>query len=97
MRHCGGGQTDQGEVLDDCLSRNFCFRNSPLRGHVITIDLVDTILKIIRHTEINKRNKKNTADNINALVVGAQQEQAPWRTCTNQECINRGSTTHYSD
>ena len=49
-----------------------------------TTDLADTILRIIRHSEINKRNEKNTADNVNALVVGAQQEQAPQRTYTNQ-------------
>ena len=38
VRRCGRGQTDQGEVLDDCLSRDFRFGNSPLRGHVIIIN-----------------------------------------------------------
>lgn len=32
------------------------------------IDLVDIILRIIRHAKINKRNEKNTADNVNALA-----------------------------
>ena len=62
-----------------------------------TTDLVDTILKIIRHAEINKRNKKNTANNVNTLAVGVQRERALWGTCTTQECIDRGSTAHYSD
>lgn len=39
-----------------------------------TTDLVDIILKIIRHTEINKKNKKDMADKRNAFAVGAQQE-----------------------
>ena len=62
-----------------------------------TTDLADTILRIIRHAEINKENEKDTADNVNALAVSAQREQAPRGTCTNQECIDRGSTAHYSD
>lgn len=36
-----------------------------------TMDLADTILKIIHHAEINKKNKKNIANNVNALIVGA--------------------------
>lgn len=36
-------------------------------------DLVDTILKVIRHAKINKRNNKNTAKNVNALTVRVQQ------------------------
>lgn len=36
-----------------------------------TIDLTNTILKIIRYAEINKRNKKDTANNINTLAIGA--------------------------
>lgn len=62
-----------------------------------TTDLADTILRIIRHAEINKGNEKDTADNVNALAVGAQRERAPRGSCTNQECIDRGSTAHYSD
>ena len=36
------------------------------------IDLGDTILRIIRHVEINKRNKKDTADYVNAFAVDTQ-------------------------
>ena len=62
-----------------------------------TTDLADTILRIIRHAEINKGNEKDTANNVNAFAMGAQRERALWGTCTNQECIDRGSTSHYSD
>ncbi len=34
---------------------------------------------------------------VNALAVGAQWEQAPRGTCTNQECIDWGSTAYYND
>lgn len=60
-------------------------------------NMVNTILRIICHAEINKKNEKDTADNVNVLTIGAQQEQAPRETCTNQECINRGSTAQYND
>lgn len=36
-----------------------------------TTDLADTILRIIRYTEINKGNMKNMVNNINALAMGA--------------------------
>lgn len=45
--------------------------------------MADIILKIICYTEINKKNEKNTADNVNALAVGTQQEQTLCKTCTN--------------
>lgn len=35
-----------------------------------TTDLGDTILRVIRHAEINKENEKDTAKNVNALTVG---------------------------
>ena len=41
-----------------------------------TMDLADIILRIICHAEINKENKKNTANNINVFAVSAQREQA---------------------
>ena len=47
-----------------------------------TTELADTILRIIRHAEINKGNEKDTADNVNALAVGAQRERALRGTCT---------------
>lgn len=64
-----------------------------------TTDLQDTILRIIRHAEINKGNDQNIASSIptNALAVNAQQERAPRGTCTIQECVDRGSTTHFMD
>ena len=60
-----------------------------------TTDLADTILRVIRHAEINKGNDKDSAENVNALAVGVQ--RAPRGTCTTQECIDRGSTAHYTD
>lgn len=36
-----------------------------------TINLGDTILQVIRHAEINKKNKKNSADVFNAKVLAA--------------------------
>ena len=62
-----------------------------------TTDLADTILRIIRHAEINKGNEKDTANNINVLAVGAQQERAPWGICTNQEYIDQKSIVYYND
>lgn len=35
------------------------------------MDLPNTILKIIHHIEINKRNEKDMVDNVNALTVSA--------------------------
>lgn len=53
-----------------------------------TINLADTILKIICHAEINNENEKNKANNINVLTVGTQQEQTLWEMCTTQEYID---------
>lgn len=38
------------------------------------MDLVDIILRIICHAEINKKNVKNTANNINTFAVDAKQK-----------------------
>lgn len=66
-----------------------------------TTDLQDTILRVIRHAEINKDNNQDIADNAslstNALAVNAQRERAPRGTCTTQECIDRGSTAHFME
>lgn len=35
-----------------------------------TINLADTILHIIRHTEINKRNEENLVGNVKILAIG---------------------------
>lgn len=64
-----------------------------------TTDLQDTILRIIRHAEINKGNDQDIASSntTNALAVNAQRERAPRGTCTTQECVDRGSTAHFMD
>lgn len=66
-----------------------------------TTDLQDTILRVIRHAEINKDNNQDIADNAslstNALAVNAQRERAPRGTCTTQECIDRRSTAHFME
>ncbi len=59
-----------------------------------TTDLVDTILRVIRHAEINKGNDKDNAD---VKVLAANIYRAPKGTCTTKECIKRGVTTHYTD
>lgn len=58
---------------------------------------MDTILRIIQYIEINRSIKKDMANNVNALVVGAQRERAPRRSYTNKEYIDQRSTTHFSD
>ncbi len=64
-----------------------------------TTSLSDTVLRVVRHAEINKGNERDmvSSASVNALAVGAQRERAPRGTCTNQECIDRGSTAHYND
>lgn len=61
-----------------------------------TTDLSDTILRIIRHAEINKGNEEDTAENA-SKVLATRTPQAPRETCTTQECIDRGITTHFPD
>lgn len=66
-----------------------------------TTNLQDTILRVIRHAEINKDNDQDIAGNANsstnALAVNAQRERAPRGTYTAQECIDRGSTAHFME
>ena len=62
-----------------------------------TTDLSHTILRIIRHTEINKGNKEDSTENPSKVVLATRTPQAPRRTCTTQECIDRGITTHFPD
>ena len=59
-----------------------------------TIDLADTILRVIRHAEINKGNNK---DNANVKVLAANIHRAPKGTCTTKKCVERGVTTHYTN
>lgn len=58
-------------------------------------DLAETILRIIRHAEINKGNMEDSAEN--TKVLATRVPQAPKGTCTTQECIDRGITTHFLD
>lgn len=61
-----------------------------------TTDLSDTILRIIRHAEINKENEEDMAENA-SKVLATRTLQAPRRTCTTQEYIDRGITTRFPD
>ncbi len=64
-----------------------------------TTNLSDTVLKVVKHAEINKKNVRNTASSasVNALAMEAERKRVPHGTCKNQECIDRGSTAHYND
>ncbi len=62
-----------------------------------TTDLSHTILRIIRHAEINKGNKEDSTENPSKVVLATRTPQAPRRMCTTQECIDRGITTHFPD
>lgn len=59
-----------------------------------TTDLADTILRVIRHAEINKGNNKDNAD---VKVLAANIHRAPKGICTTKECVKREVTTHYTD
>lgn len=61
-----------------------------------TTNLSDTILRIIRHAEINKGNEEDTAENPHK-VLATRTPQTPRGTCTTQECIDQGITTHFPD
>lgn len=61
-------------------------------------NLQETILRVIRHAEINKGNEQDAAGNTtNALAVNAQRERAPKKMCITQECVDRGSTVHFME
>lgn len=62
-----------------------------------TTDLSDTILRIIRHAEINKGNEEDLPESSSKVVLAARTPQAPRGTCTTEECIDRGTTTHFPD
>ena len=59
-----------------------------------TTDLADTILRVIRHAEINKSNNKDNAD---VKVLAANIHRAPKGTCTTKRYVKRGVSTHYTD
>ena len=49
-----------------------------------TTSLANTVLRVVRHAEINKGNERDMASNIPIpLAVGIQREQASRGTCTN--------------
>lgn len=60
-----------------------------------TTNLSDTILRVIRHAEINKGNAQDVAGNTKVLATVTQ--RAPKGTCTTPECVEKGVTTHYND
>lgn len=60
-----------------------------------TTNLSNTILRIIRHAEINKGNTQDLTEGTKVLSTGVQ--RAPKRACTTPECVERGVTTHYND
>lgn len=62
-----------------------------------TIDLSNTILRIICHAKINKRNEKDSMENLSKVVLATRTSQAPKKTYTTQECIDRGIKTHFFD
>ena len=60
-----------------------------------TTNFFDTILRVIRHAEINNKNAQDVAGNTKVLATVTQ--RAPKRTCTTPECVERKVTTHYND
>ena len=60
-----------------------------------TTNLSDTILRVIRHAEINKGNAQDLAESTKVLSTGIQ--RAPKGTCTTPECVERRVTSHYND
>ena len=57
-------------------------------------DLANTILRVIRPTEINKNTNK---DNSDVKVLAANIHWAPKKTCTIKKYIKRGVTTYYTN
>ena len=60
-----------------------------------TTNFSDTILRVIRHAEINKGNAKDVAGNTKTLAT-VTQRASKW-TSTTHECVEKGVTTHYND
>lgn len=58
-------------------------------------NLSDNILRIIRHEEIKKGMEEDSTENVKVLATGAP--QASKETYTTQECIDRGSTAHFTN
>lgn len=61
-----------------------------------TTNLSDTILRVICHAEIQKRNAlDNAAEPPKVMVINTQ--RAPKGTCITPKCVERGVTTHYNN
>ena len=60
-----------------------------------TTNLSDTILRVIRHAEINKGNAQDLAESTKILSTGIQ--RAPKGTYTKPECVEKGVTSHYNN
>lgn len=88
--------TLQGNLLRD-LGKNYSALVSAIETEwkEETTNLSDTILRVIRHAEINKGNAQDSAENTKVLTTGIH--RAPRGTCTTPKCIDRGVTTHYND
>lgn len=56
-----------------------------------TTNLSNTILQIIRHSEIMKGHAKEK------VLLTSGIHRAPKGSCTNPECVEEGLTTHYTD
>ena len=52
-----------------------------------TTNLSDTILRVIRHAEINKGNAQDLAKITKVLSIGVQ--KASKKTCTTLECVEK--------
>ena len=62
-----------------------------------TINLGNTILRIVRHAEITKKNEEDNIDYTNGKVLTANIYQAPKGTCITKKCVEQDVTTHYID
>ncbi len=60
-----------------------------------TTNFSETILRIIRHAEINKENAQDVAGNTKILPTVTL--ELPRRTCTTPKCVEKVVTTHYND
>ncbi len=56
-----------------------------------TTNLSNTVLQIIRHSEIMKGHAKEK------VLLTSGIHRAPKGSCTNPECVEKGLTTHYTD
>lgn len=65
-------------------------------------DLANSILRLIRFSNIQKENAKTANKSSPSALLTASpskpaSHQAPPGTCKNQECIDKGVTTHYTE